>query len=284
MKYWFLLPAALLSFAFTNPHYFSSVSRLSIKIDSTVIEHKLDGAINEWPVNKFSSDKETDIQYAIDNDAQNLYLVMKITDQGEQMKLMRMGMKLFIDLKGKHKENLGVEFPLKKIDGSGFSGGATPQSNGQRNEQEGKPDLKRMRMMLALNLFSMNLFGFTEGDPVEQNLEIQGSVRIAYDWDSTDVMHLEYLVPLKMLGDISSLNQKIISIGWKINGMEMPSGSGNFSGPPGGGRPPGGRPPGGGGGGRPGGGSGQVDMGKMMKEQEIWTRYTFLIPTALKGF
>lgn len=284
MKYFFLLPATLLSLAFAEPHYFSSASRLSKKIDSTGIEHKLDGTINEWPVDKFSSDKETNIQYAIDNDAQNLYLAMKITSQGEQMKMMRMGMKFFIDLKGKHKENLGVEFPLKKIDDSGFSGGTTPQSNGQRNEQEGKPDLKKMRMMLALNLISMNLFGFTNGEPVEQNLDTQGSVRIAYDWDSTEVMHIEYLVPLKMLGDVSSLNQKTISIGWKINGMEMPSGSSNFSGGPGGGRPTGGRPPGGAGGSRPGGGSGQVDMEKMMKEQEIWTKYTFLIPAEFKGF
>jgi hypothetical protein len=283
MKYLFLLPAAIISLAFTKTHYFSSASRLSEKIDSTVIEHKLDGTINEWPVDKFSSDKETNIQYAIDNDAQNLYLAMKITSQGEQMKLMRMGMKLFIDLKGKHKENLGVEFPLKKIDNPDFSG-APPQSHGQRTEEAGKPDLKRMRMMLALNLIGMNLFGFTNGEPVEQSLEIEGSVKIAFDWDSTDIMHIEYLVPLKMLGEIPSLHQKIVSIGWKISGMEMPSGSNNLAGRPGGGGSPGGRPPRGAGGSRPGGGTGQVDMEKMMKEQEIWTKYTFLIPAALKGF
>ena len=32
-------------------------------------------------------------------------------------------------------------------------------------------------------------------------------------------MHLEYLLPLRMLGDTASLKGKEISVGWKLNGM-----------------------------------------------------------------
>lgn len=267
---------ALLSLAFTNSHYFSSVPQISIKIDTTVIEHKLDGIINEWPSDKFSTDKETNIQYALDNDSQNLYLVMSINSQVEQMQLMLMGMKLFIDMKGKRKENKGVEFPLKKNDGSSFSRGVTLQSDGQKNEQEEKLELKRIRRVLATTLINMKLFGFTKGEPFKQNLDIAESVKIAYDWDSTEVMHIEYLVPLNILGDTPSLAKKIISIGWKINGNERPSGSIYFSRRPSRSDPPGDRPPSVAVGRRPGSGNVQGGMGKILYEKELWTKYTLL--------
>jgi hypothetical protein len=147
-------------------------------------------------------------------------------------------------------------------------------------------------MLLGRNLISMKLFGFTDGEPTEQELETEGSAKIAFYWDSLDVMQLEYLIPLKMLeADIPSLDQKLISVGWKVNGMEMPgttSGS-NSSGQvrtglvavpvgPGGisrGNIPTTVP----GNNRPGSGKfTQADMNRMMKEQELWTKYTFIIP------
>ena len=84
------------------------------------------------------------------------------------------------------------------------------QQNGdQKNNQEGKPDLTKMRMMFALNLISMKIFGFTEEKSQEQGLEIDNNIKIAFNWDSTNLMQIEYLVPLKMLeDDITSLNQK----------------------------------------------------------------------------
>jgi hypothetical protein len=281
MKPLFLFPAAIISLSLMRLHNFSSAPQPLTTIDSVIIEHQLDGTVKEWPVEKFSSDKDAGIDYAIDNDGQNLYLAMKIPGQGEQMKIMRMGMSFFIDLKGKHKKNQGIEFPIKK-DIGGFQGGGMPQ----RNEQGERPDVKAIRMMLAINLISLKLFGFTDAEPVEQALDMDGSARIAYNWDSTDLMQIEYILPLKMLGDPASLDQKNISIGWKVNGAELPS-SGTYTSGISGSKPTSSIGPGGG---RPGtgtvnrSGSGQPDMQKMMQEQEIWTKYTFSIPAALKGF
>jgi hypothetical protein len=88
---------------------------LAHQADSNKIEHILDGTTTEWPDSLFENDKETNISYAVDNDAASLYIAMEIPDFPEQMKLMRMGMKLFIDLKGKKKENMGIEFPVKSF-------------------------------------------------------------------------------------------------------------------------------------------------------------------------
>ena len=286
MKIFNFLPFAIIGLSFAAPDDHSTKLYFPARIDSSIINHTLNGATDEWPAEKFTTDKETDILYAIDNDAKNLYLALKITNQGEQIKMMSMGMKLFIDLKGKHKEDLCVEFPFKKGDGFSNPGAGLPppQSQGQSDEQRGKPDMKKIRMMFVANIISMNLYGFNEEDQLNQNLETEGSVMIAYDWDSTDVMHIEYMVPLKMLDDKTSFDQKTISIGWKVKGLELPSGSGGSSGRPGGAGSAGGRPSGRSGGGRPGGGGSQADFDKMSKEQQFWSKYTFNIPTGLKGF
>ncbi len=281
MKIFNFFPVAIFGLFFVSTPQHSIKQYLPIRIDSGIIQHTLNGSTDEWPAHKFTTDKETEIIYAIDNDAQNLYLGLKITNQGEQIKMMSMGMKLFIDLKGKHKEDLGVEFPVKRSDGFSNPGaGLPPPSQGQGDEQRAKPDMKIMRMRFVANIISMNLFGFSDEEQLNQNLETEGSVMIAYDWDSTNVMHIEYMVPLKMLDDKTSLDQKTVSIGWKVKGLELPSGSVGSGGRPGGG---GGRPSGGG---RPGGGGGgsQADFDKMSKEQQFWAKYTFSIPAGLKGF
>ena len=221
--------------------------------DTSAIIHKMDGVPDEWPADRFATDKETGIRFAVDNDALNLYITMSITDQPEQAKIMEMGMRLFIDLKGKRKQNLGVEFPI------------------QRNNL--RSDLDGLRMMLSLDP-KMKLFGFTESGSAEQNLVTGGDINIAFGWDSTNAMNIEYLIPLTMLEpEIISLKQKIISIGWKINGVEMPVASATPSSTSLGGLPNNGisRPAGN----KPATTTNPAEMENRMKEQFIWTKYIF---------
>ncbi|HSU28059.1 MAG TPA: hypothetical protein VLJ68_06745 [Chitinophagaceae bacterium] len=110
----YTLVAAFAFITLTNSHPTYSDTQKPTA-DSTIIEHHLDGSIAEWPAGKFSTDEETKIRYMADNDSINLYLALSVPDQGMQMKMSRIGMKLYIDLKGKKKESMGIEFPLKKI-------------------------------------------------------------------------------------------------------------------------------------------------------------------------
>ncbi|MFI5132807.1 MAG: hypothetical protein ACHQEB_00650 [Chitinophagales bacterium] len=292
MKILFVIPAlALLSLNHQPQSNFPSTSLN----DTAVINHVLDGSTSEWPDERFETDKGTGIKYAVDNDAQKMFLALRIPDFRTQMKMSRMGMSLYIDLKGKKKEGRGIEFPVKKEGGGGFSGGGfdNQRGNQQNNQQDQqstdqprKPDMKAIRSSMALNLLYMRLFGFTDGEPTDQGLMMEGTANISFAWDSSNVMHIEYAIPLKMLDEnISSLNQKSISVGWKINGVEAPTstnssfGNGGGSGRGGGGRS-GGFSGGGGGGNRPS----QADMDKMMQEQSFWTKYTFTIPADIKGF
>ena len=242
--------------------------------DTSHVGHVLDGSTTEWPDSAFQTDKETMIHYASDNNGEYLFLALRVPDFRTQMKLMRQGMTVFIDLKGKKKEGRGIEYPIKPE-------GAPPPI-----KMEPGADKKEVRAAMSIRMFAMKLFGFSDAEPVSQALQMPGSANIAFDWDSSDVLHIEYFIPLSMLDNINSLHQKTISVGWKINGVQMQNGSPNTVGVTSTssieGRPSGG------GGGRGGRGAGPTMTSSLpsspgpaggapatMNEQSFWTKYSF---------
>lgn len=282
-----IISVALLSLLFHSFHSPASSphnNQLHSSND-TDINHLLDGKTDEWPVQKFETDASTQIRYAIDNDLQNLYLALIIPDSHTQTRIMRQGMELYIDPKGKKKEGKGIEFPVKQkytSDNSmtNFKERRNDENNGQENNEQRRSNMKAIRAAMALNLISMKVFGFSNGEPDEQGLQMAGSANIAFSWDSADVMHIEYRIPFSLFGNTSSLHEKDISIGLKLNRIEIRANSSSTE-APGGGRREGGF--GGGGGGRRNfgssgsGGQGNrsslQDFENVMKDQSFWTKY-----------
>jgi hypothetical protein len=254
--------------------------------------HITDGLVNEWQMDMFHSDNDTTIFTAIDNDDNDLYATLAIPEFSMQSKLMRNGMKLFIDLKAKKKTSHGVEFPISeevnnfiKSNFSGASGGEAGQS-----QQDGKKqyDKKMLRQIMSLGMVSMKIFGFTAAG-TEQGLKIPGSINIAFKWDANDVMHIEYSIPFKFL-NIQPKDKSDVGIGWTVNGTQRSQntnreesdgeGSHHYGSEGGGGGGYGGR---GGYGGHRGGGyygnsssERKMTAEEMMKEQTYWIKYTLV--------
>ena len=188
MRIFFLLPAISL---LANSNYSHLKSSSTFQADTTIISHLLDGNTAEWPPEKFVTDQPTKIEYAIDNGNQALFLAINIPDRSIQKKVMQEGMNLYIDTKGKKKENKGIEFPV--------------------------------RMENISSTENMKLFGFDNAEPFIQNIRTEGTANIAIAWDSSSILHIEYTIPLKLIEkDLSELNNKKISIGWKIEENKMP--------------------------------------------------------------
>ncbi len=143
MKSIFILPAIIsLSLSLNNKANADPIIK-NVITDSGIINHVLDGSTTEWPDDRFEMDKGTNIKYAVDNNAENLFLALIIPDFRTQMKMMRLGMNLYIDMKGKKKENRGIEFPVKRDDG-GYSGGFS----GERSDDQ---ETIRMRMIKIMD-------------------------------------------------------------------------------------------------------------------------------------
>ncbi|HET9745431.1 MAG TPA: hypothetical protein VFP97_06960 [Chitinophagaceae bacterium] len=160
--------------------------------DTTIVTHLLDGNTAEWPTEKFVTNKATKMEYAADNDKQSLFLALNVSDKNVQKRIMQDGLNVYIDIKGKKKENRGIEFPVK--------------------------------MGNITSIENLKLFGFSDGEPRIQSIKNEGTVNIAIAWDTSYVMHIEYSIPLKMLEEtVADLNTKKISIGWKLQESELPS-------------------------------------------------------------
>lgn len=172
-------------------------------LDTGIQVHRHDGILNEWPKERFVTDRKSGIEYAIDNDKENMYVAMKIIEPSEQLQMMHFGMRLFIDFRGKQKENQAVEFPLRNQMGSAIKSGRA----------------KEQRMFYATNFIALRLIGFPGSDPIEQGLDIAGSAQIAFSWDSLDIMYIEYFLP-KSLFNLPWQDQKKINLGWKVFGPE----------------------------------------------------------------
>ena len=263
----------------------SMANGLNMNDSAAKINHVVDGNISEWKADKFEVDKETNIAYAVDHDANNIYLAMKVSDQRTQMKLMMQGMNLYIDKKGKRKEGTGIEFPVKREGGGGGfggRGGGRPRGGEDGSGAPLGPDLKEMRERLATTMIFLKTFGFENQEDNQQLIVLENGVNVAFEWDEANNFFIEYLVPIRFIGSQASLNGKPLGIGWKINGVEpqiastqitststaivgVPAGSSIGRAGSGGGR----------GGGRA---AGSVDFGSAQadsrfKEQSIWTKY-----------
>ena len=187
MRILFLLPAIVFCGAHKSAFTISSL----FQKDTTIIVHLLDGNTAEWPAEKFKTDKETKMAYAVDHDKQTLFLAISISDITMQKRVMQDGLNLYIDAKGKKKENKGIEFPVK--------------------------------MENLASVENMKIFGFNNAEPLLQNIKTEGTANIAMAWDSANVIHIEYNIPLKLLEEtLADLNNKKISIGWKLKDSEIP--------------------------------------------------------------
>ncbi len=189
MRIFFLIPVISI---LANSNYVHLKFSSTFQTDTTIITHLLDGNTAEWPAEKFATDKATKMGYAIDNDSQTLFLAINIPDRSIQKMILQEGMNLYIDTKGKKKENKGIAFPV--------------------------------RMENISSTENMKLFGFSNAEPFIQNIKTEGTANIAIAWDSSSILHIEYNIPLKIVEeDLSALKNKKISIGWKIEENKMPS-------------------------------------------------------------
>lgn len=181
--------------------------------------HVTDGNVSEWNLAKFETDPGNKLLYAADNDENNLYVALKITDPYLQIRLMTHGMSMFIDKKAKQKEGAGIEFPLKKAP-QGFFGGRGGVGGGQPGDQ---PDPKMVRERVGSKLSLLKAFGMENLDE-EKNyiISLPNMVNVSFTIDDQNIMYVEYQVPFIFIDNAPALKGKTLNIGWKIEGPAGP--------------------------------------------------------------
>ncbi len=240
----------------------------------------IDGDIKEWGDSLRYYNPEKQLNYALANDQDNLYLAIRINDRSEQIRVLRSGLTVSIDTRGKKKESFSITFPV----GYPGPGDLAEQADGLQGKtditQEDRDELMRARLT-KLREIRVSGFKDIEGETITTSNTY--GIKTAIDYDKDGNLIYEAAIPLKFF-HADDIAKNEWAFDFKINGIvrqnqnanteqENPGragrGGGGFAG--GGGR--GGH--GGGRGGRMGGGSSNapVDRSELSKSVDFWEKY-----------
>lgn len=185
----------------------------------TVVKHSTDAVLDDWDPSAFDMHEASGIRLAADNDADKVYLALYITNKDVQKRIMLGGMHLFIDTKAKKRESTFIEFPVQKTPqeiAAYFSGKTAEQATG---------DLQAFREQMAGSMLLLKKAGFKgqQYDVELQSINMPDEIRISFGWDERSIMYIEYEIPFTKLGGKASLLNKPLSVGLKLNAINLPS-------------------------------------------------------------
>jgi len=257
----------------------------------------VDGKTDDWDVPLRFYDEKTKLTYSVTNDADNLYICIRATDDDNVKGITRKGLQLWIDTTGKRGHQIGVLFPVivQREKGSGKNKQNNSSDAGATTENDSKtsymdlPDTireNRIHKRYMDNATQMHVSGFkTIPDGVIELPDTYG-LNMATSWNSYNVLVIEAAIPFKtFLKNPKADSTRALGITFSFNiyptytgGGEGSHGGGGGMGGGMGGRGMGGGMGGGGmgGGGMHGGGSrggGGSGGGQEAEEEHLWASF-----------
>jgi len=207
------------------------------------------------------------ILYSLSNDSANLYVKLMIADSKTQMKILRNGLKLWLDTTGHQKEKLGMIYPLASKENR--IGEESPKrQQGQYGGMQDKASQIEMKRRMIFRMIEMDIIGFDGPEAVRVPALTNAGLGASLTIDSNGVIHYTAIIPFSLMHYNPALHvgkkSKLLTVGLETGkpepiGSHGSEGGGSHGGGGGGGGMHGGGMggAGGGGGGRHGGGGGQ---------------------------
>lgn len=164
----------------------------------------VDGIAAEWhqPLNFY--DAETKLLFAISNDSTNIYLCFEAKDNATEMKIMRAGMRVELDTKGRNGLSATIDFPLppkeREEQQPDEGGDGTPPKERDTSIQAGGYGQRRFDPAMAhqrflTNNITMDVKGFLNGNGI---VPIRGrEISVAMNWDDANNLFYEITIPIK---------------------------------------------------------------------------------------
>jgi hypothetical protein len=153
----------------------------------------VDGDDSEWgSLNLY--DDETQLNFAIANDSNNIYLCFATASQAAEMKLMRAGMKITLTTKGKPKHEASIQYPLMQTKQPDVK---SPTDNKSMNDSSERPVFNKetFRQSYIAHHATMQVDGFTNinGEVPVKNAAVQAAI----NWDTASNLIYEVAISKK---------------------------------------------------------------------------------------
>ncbi len=159
---------------------------------------KVDGQIKEWPSFFRFYISGAKFQFDFYNDSTNLYLCIKAVDLEAQNRLMHSGVDIWFDPTGKKKHKIGITFPLK-LEGAPGDLPRRQRTSDPSGEPSEKSRASKLREHVLFAQASMKVTGMIDVKEPEIPLQNKYGIDIAYDWDSLNILAIEYKIPLSLI-------------------------------------------------------------------------------------
>ncbi len=172
---------------------------------------RVDGNSRDWDESLFRLNKSSQVYFALANDSSSLYFCVKIKDEAEQRKMIKGGMFVWIDARGKKTKETGIHYPM------GIPGDQVDRMTARQAGQP--PDPKTVRLMLQLRMQDMDCIGFRGGNGIQNHKNSKSGIVAALEWDSSNILVCEAMIPLKLFRE--DLSESVpFTAGIQIKGSE----------------------------------------------------------------
>ena len=195
-------------------------------------------------IEPMGTDKKTGLEYAIGNDNENLFLIIKTKDPVSRMKILRGGLEMDILVPGRENEIISLKYPVPEEKITVFQ--EIPRTPGQaeRYERMGGPgpgwenpaDLREMFMRALADQKEMLVKGLMEHPEGLVPLENQDGVHLNVSLSRDEMLEYQFTIPLKNLGETQTLAagmEREFLAKIKLNALERPARPGGNYGSPG---------------------------------------------------
>ena len=223
----------------------------------------VDGNSIDWGMPLRFGSQNGALQFNITNDNENVYVCVASSNKTTQMRMLRAGISIYVDVKGKESKSVGITFPLVERQSNRGPMNRDPRSNLEKVNPVNDNNARQLGLMEA-NMFKS--FGFLNNANGVFELSAMSPIKIGMNYDIYDNLVMEASIPIKNFYDknLNAKNAPSISVGVVLNSVAMgnrPSGGGSGRGGEMGDMGGGGMRGGGGGGMRGGGGGGGMRGG-----------------------
>ncbi len=196
---------------FLSGWLFSSLafSQKGVKESCTITAApEIDARVEDWPV-EWSLDPDGKFLYNICNDAENLYVRIKVADATTQRKIGLFGFTLWLDPSGKKKSKLGLKYPMGVHDKKDDELPVLPD-NAKRGELERN---------LLRDVEVLEFIGLADDPIVSSRLGLMNGLQILIAATEDAAYAYEVKIPFKAFR-IKKSEVEVLSIGFETGRFE----------------------------------------------------------------
>ena len=152
----------------------------------------IDGNVKDWGDSLQYFNAESNVRYGLSNDKENLYFAIKIDEPVEAARVLRAGITLSFDPKGKNSSAYSITFPLNTQQVGAIKTAST--ENPGEITQADRDELHR-EMITSLRGIKVEGFKDIEGDMITTSNAY--GIKAALDYDAKGNLICEAAIPLK---------------------------------------------------------------------------------------